>query len=426
MNTSQFTICNHVDPAGCVALLVEHRTVFREYLVSHGYSNSYIRRCEEVVARFSRWMSEMCQHLCDINETLIEEFLHQRVPDYVDPVSGYRRNHSRSPLIHLLATLRATGLIQPRTIDMTPVVVELRRFDGYLLQARGFAKSTRENSIRIVGRFLRERFDDGTIELPTITPEHVRNFLSSQAKIYRTPTSFSMVVSSLRGYFRWRMMQDDDLRALTGALANPANWQQASLPKSLSIEEIEQLLAALGQTDPIGLRADAMVRCALDLGLRIGEIARLSLDDIDWEAGTITLHRTKGRRDDVMPLPATTGKAIVAYLQNGRPKTLHRMVFTSHKAPHERPICRSVVSTAIRHAYARAGLPYTSAHLLRHTMANRLLAAGSSIKDIADILRHRSLNATRIYAKLDSRKLARVALPWPGYSAMNTAGSQTR
>lgn len=255
----------------------------------------------------------MPQHLCDINETLIEEFLHQRVPDYVDPVSGYRRNHSRSPLIHLLATLRATGLIQPRTIDMTPVVVELRRFDGYLLQARGFAKSTRENSIRIVGRFLRERFDDGTIELPTITPEHVRNFLSSQANIYRTPTSFSMVVSSLRGYFRWCMMQDDDLRALTGALANPANWQQASLPKSLSIEEIEQLLAALGQTDPIGLRADAMVRCALDLGLRIGEIARLSLDDIDWETGTITLHRTKGRRDDVMPLPATTGKAIVAY-----------------------------------------------------------------------------------------------------------------
>ncbi|WP_243841957.1 tyrosine-type recombinase/integrase, partial [Providencia rettgeri] len=119
-------------------------------------------------------------------------------------------------------------------------------------------------------------------------------------------------------------MQKDDLYVLIGALANPANWQQASLPKSLSTDEIEQLLNSLGQTDPIGLRADAMVRCALDLGLRIGEIARLSLDDIDWVSGTITLRRTKGRRDDVMPLPVTTGNAIAAYLQNGRPKTLHR------------------------------------------------------------------------------------------------------
>ncbi|EAX7089206.1 hypothetical protein BKE79_24020 [Salmonella enterica] len=109
MNTNQPTLCNHDTPACCVPLLPEHRAVFREYLVYCGYSNSYIRRCEEVVARFSRWMSEMSQHLCDINEILIEEFLHQRVPDYVDPVSGYRRNHSRSPLIHLLATLRATG-----------------------------------------------------------------------------------------------------------------------------------------------------------------------------------------------------------------------------------------------------------------------------------------------------------------------------
>ena len=69
-------------------------------------------------------------------------------------------------------------------------------------------------------------------------------------------------------------------------------------------------------------------------------------------------------------------------------------------------------------AYARAGLPYTRSHLLRHTMANRLLAGGSSLKEVADtrshLLRHRSLNTTLIYAKLDSRNLVAVALPWPG------------
>lgn len=424
MNNNHPTLCNHIDPASGVPLLAEYRVAFREYLVYRGHTNSYIRRCEEVVAQLSRWMSQMRQRVCDINETLIDEFLHQRVPDYVNPASGRRCNHSRSPLVHLLVVLRTAGAILPKAIDMTSVAVELRRYDNYLLQARGFARSTRENSIRIVGRFLRERFDDGAIELPAVTPKHIQGFLTSQANAYRTPTSFSMVVSSLRGYFRWRMMQEDNLHTLIGTLANPANWQQASLPKSLSLEEIEQLLTSLGRTDSIGLRADAMVRCALDLGLRVGEIARLNLDDIDWETGTITLRRTKGRRDDVMPLPATTGNAIAAYLQSGRPKTLHRRVFTSHNAPRERPICRSVVSTAIRQTYARAGLPYTSAHLLRHTIANRLLATGSSIKDIADILRHRSLNATRIYAKLDSRNLARVALPWPGDSGMNTVGGR--
>lgn len=424
MNTDQPTLCNHGDPTGCVPLLIEYRKTFREYLACRGYSNSYIQRCGEVMAQFSRWMSEMRLSLCDVNETLVEEFLHQRVPDYIEPVSGYRRNHSRSPLGHLLNMLRAIELIPPKPIDMLPVAVELRRFDDYLLQARGFARSTRETSIRIVGRFLRDKFNDGAINLSTLTPAHVRDFLASQANVYRTPVSFSLVVSSLRGYFRWRIMQKDDLYVLIGALANPANWQQASLPKSLSTDEIEQLLNSLGQTDPIGLRADAMVRCALDLGLRIGEIARLSLDDIDWVSGTITLRRTKGRRDDVMPLPVTTGNAIAAYLQNGRPKTLHREVFASHKTPRERPISRSVVSIAIRQVYTRAGLQYTSAHLLRHTMANRLLATGASIKDIADILRHRSLNTTRIYAKLDSRNLAHVALPWPGFFDMDTAGGQ--
>ncbi|WP_392435828.1 site-specific integrase (plasmid) [Yersinia sp. HM-2024] len=422
MNTDQPTLCNHGDSADYVPLLIEYRATFREYLTRHGYSNSYIQRCGEVMAKFSRWMSEMRLSLSDVNEALVEEFLHLRVPNYIDPVTGYRRNHSRSPLGHLLNMLRTTELIPPKPMDMTPVAVELRRFDSYLQQARGFAKSTRENSIRIIGRFLRERFDDGAIKLSNVAPEHVRDFLTIQASLYRTPTSFSLVVSSLRGYFRWRIMQEDDLRVLVGALTNPASWSQASLPKSLSINEIEQLLTSLRQTDPIGLRADAMVRCALDLGLRTAEIARLSLDDIDWVTGTITLRRTKGRRDDVMPLPATTGHAIIAYLQNGRPTTSHRMVFASHKTPRERPICRSVVGTAIRQVYARAGLQYTSAHLLRHTMANRLLATGSSIKEIADILRHRSLNSTRIYAKLDSRKLVSVALPWPGSSDINTAG----
>jgi integrase/recombinase XerC len=161
-------------------------------------------------------------------------------------------------------------------------------------------------------------------------------------------------------------------------------------------------------------RADAIVRCALDLGLRSCEIAKLSLDDIDWRAGTITLRRTKSRRQDVLPLPAATGWAIADYLEHERPKTANRAVFVRHIAPRDEPIGPDLVRKAIRQAYARAGLPYTRSHLLRHTMAARLLQGGSSLKEVADVLRHRSLNTTLIYAKLDSRNLRAVALAWPG------------
>lgn len=194
----------------------------------------------------------------------------------------------------------------------------------------------------------------------------------------------------------------------------PANWQLSSLPKSLTSDEVERLVGSLGKPGRSRRRADAIVRCALDLGLRSGEIARISLDDIDWHAGTITLRHTKGRREDVLPLPATTGTAIAAYLERERPQTRSRAVFVSHHTPLGQPIGPDPVRRAIRQAFARAGLPYTRSHLLRHTMANRLLAGGASLKEVADVLRHRSLNTTMIYAKLDSRNLTEVALPWPG------------
>ena len=163
--------------------------------------------------------------------------------------------------------------------------------------------------------------------------------------------------------------------------------------KALSDAEVQRLVDSLGWEGPSARRADAMVRLALDLGLRRGEIARLALEDIDWRAGTIRLRRTKGGREDVLPLPETTGRAIADYLV----------------------IARGLLpADTIRQAYARAGLPYAGAHLLRHTMASRLLVGGSSLKEVADVLRHRSLNATLVYAKIDTRSLSNVALPWPG------------
>ena len=407
------------------SLLTEHRPAYRRYLVDRGYAASYIKHCEAVLARLDLWMTQACRRMGDLNETSIAEFLYQRVPRRRAAMPGGRRpDDHHAPLVRLLDVLRTALAVPPKALDTTPVGEELRRFDHHLSHARGLARSTRENTLRIIGRLLRERFAGDAINFDAVTALHVRGFIAEQAKTHTTPLSLSSVVSSLRGYFRWRSTQGDSLHALVGALSTPANWQQASLPTSLNPAEVEQLVAAMGQAGTSMRRADAMVRCALDLGLRIGEVARLSLDDIDWAAGAVTLRRTKDRREHVMPLPVATGDAIVAYLCSERPKTLHRMVFASHKTPHERCIGSAVVGKTIREAYARAGLPHTRPHLLRHTMASRLLATGSSIKEVADVLRHRSLNATRVYAKLDSRHLIEVALPWPGSVSPNTTGSQ--
>jgi site-specific recombinase XerD len=395
----------------------EHASNYNQYLLARGYVPTYVQECRAAVHHFSTWMVRANRCPADTCETLVAEFreAHRRRARGTNPT--HRQDSVRTALVHLLAALRAAGAIAPKPLDATPVGRELRSFDRYMSEARGLAASTRENTLRIVGRLLRKLFVEGDIEFNAVTPEHVRAFFAEQAKLYTTPASLSTVVASLRGYFRWRATLGDRTHALVGAVSYAANWQLASLPQSLTPGEVEQLIAALGQSGPSMRRADAMVRCALDLGLRIGEVAGLSMDDIDWDAGTITLRRTKGRRADVMPLPVATGDAIAAYLRYERPKTLHRMVFSSHQAPRERCLCTTVVGDTIRDAYARAGLSHTRAHLLRHTMASRLLAGGSSLKEVADVLRHRSLNATLVYAKLDSRHLVEVALPWPGTSA---------
>jgi integrase/recombinase XerC len=272
-------------------------------------------------------------------------------------------------------------------------------------------------ALHIVRLLLLDQFGDRPVVISAIKPEDVRRFVTGQRDLYSTPSSAGTLVSALRGYLRFRATCGDQVHGLIGVVSYPANWQLASLPKALSSAEVERLLGSLGHGGPSARRRDAMVRCALDLGLRSSEIANLGLSDIDWRGGTVTLRRSKSRREDILPLPEATGRAIVDYLRFERPPTINRSVFVRHVAPRDQPIGPDLVRKAIRQAYARAGLPYTRAHLLRHTMASRLLEGGSSLKEVADILRHRSLNTTLIYTKLDSKNLATVALPWPGYTA---------
>ena len=398
--------------------LAPHIDAYMQFLANRDYASNTFSNYLGVVSHFAQWMHSRRLRLQSIDEGLIAQFLDKHLPrcHCSGPVQRDRRTLSAA-LGHLLAVLRARGAIAPAPLSSTPADEELRRYDAYMDHVRGLAPKTREMALRIVGRLLTSRFGGAAIDIAAIEPDQVRDFFAQQAKLYSKPASAGTVIASLRGYFRYRVSQGDAVHGLIGVLSYPANWQLSSLPKTLTAEEVEQLAGALGKPGRSLRRADAIVRCALDLGLRSGEIAHISLDDIDWRAGTITLRHTKGRREDVLPLPATTGAAIAAYLEQERPKTRNRAVFVRHHTPRGEPVGPDLVRKAIRQAFSHAGLPYTRSHLLRHTMANRLLAGGASLKEVADVLRHRSLNTTMIYAKLDSRKLTAVALPWPGSAA---------
>lgn len=398
--------------------LAPHIDEFMLYLANRDYAANTFCNYLGVVSHFAQWMHSRRLRLQSIDEALVAKFIDQRLPrcHCSGPVQRDRRTLSAA-LGHLLAVLRAQGAIAPVMVRSKPVDEELRRYDAYMDHVRGLAPKTRETALRILGRLLTARFGDEAIDIAALEPDQVRDFFAQQAKLYSKPASAGTVIASLRGYFRYRVSLGDAVQGLIGVLSYPANWQLSSLPKTLTPEEVEQLVNSLGKQGRSLRRADAIVRCALDLGLRSGEIAHISLDDIDWRAGTITLRHTKGRRDDVLPLPATTGAAIVAYLEQERPKTRNRAVFVRHQTPRGEPVGPDLVRKAIRQAFAHAGLPYTRSHLLRHSMANRLLAGGASLKEVADVLRHRSLNTTMIYAKLDSRNLAEVALAWPGSAA---------
>jgi integrase len=286
-------------PGGC-ASLDRHILAYRQYLADRGNAAGYARSCEAAVVHLSMWMKCARKNLKDIDEGLVAAFVDEHLPGCHCATSARHPSSVRAALNHLLIVLRAASAIAPSPVDMTEVGEELRRYDQYMEQVRGLAPNTRDGALRIVEALLRLHFGDGTIRFEDIRPERVRRFFAAQAKSYKAPTSLGAVVAALRGYFRWRATLGDRTHALVGALSYPASWQLSSLPKSLEPAEVEQLEAALGQSGPSMLRADAMVRCMLDLGLRSGEVARLSMDDIDWDAGTITLRRTKGparRRD---------------------------------------------------------------------------------------------------------------------------------
>lgn len=308
----------------------------------------------------------------------------------------------------------AAPSMRPSATFAGDLAAELHRFDEHLRDVRGLSTGTRHQRASIVGRLLQRKFADRPIDIARLRPEDVRRFLADQLDVRRTPSNASRLASALRSYFRYRTTCGDQVGGLTAVITNPVHWKLSSLPRALKPDEADRLLQFFMTVRRSPKLGYAIARCALDMGLRAGEIARLMIGDVDWQAGTVTLRGTKSLRQDILPLPMETGQALADYLQYERPRSSNPAIFVRCLGGRDQPITSMAIQKLIKRAGRRIGLINFSAHALRHTLACRLVENGSSLKEVADVLRHRSLETTRIYAKLDTPKLSTVPLPWPG------------
>jgi site-specific recombinase XerD len=178
---------------------------------------------------------------------------------------------------------------------------------------------------------------------------------------------------------------------------------------------VERVLATPDRSTTRGCRHYAILLLLARLGLRAGEIVTLELDDLHWRTGELTLHG-KGQIRQRLPLPADVGEALVAYLRHDRGRCPSQRVFLREKAPFGGLADPSSIGHVVRLAFARAGITPASrgaAHLLRHSLATRMIRHGASLAQIAEVLRHRSVNSSAIYAKVSVEALRSVARPWP-------------
>jgi integrase/recombinase XerD len=227
-----------------------------------------------------------------------------------------------------------------------------------------------------------------------------------------TVRSAERLVNGMRSFLRFALVAGLTTAPLADAVLSVARRSGTGLPRGLMPAEVSALLASCDRHRANGRRDYAILVVLARLGLRAAEVAALQLDDIDWRSGEIVV-RGKGSTEERLPLPPDVGDAIVAYLRRGRPQRPEREVFLRASAP-LRGLAPEGVSEVVRAASERAGLGSFGAHRLRHTAATEMLRAGASLPEVAQVLRHRTIATTAIYAKVDHLALRQLAMPWPG------------
>jgi site-specific recombinase XerD len=384
---------------------------FLEELLGRGYRPGTAAKQLQLMAHLSRWVAAHRLEPGDLREVEIERFVQER------RATGRVQLASARALVPLLGYLRGLGVVPPAGSREAPTLAGalLDRYAEYLRVRRGLAAETVRCYCNTARAFLadRERIA-GDLALGSLDVAAINDYLlrySRRSSVF----SAKAVVTGLRSLLRFLHLQGLIDRDLAVAVPSVANWRLASLVKALDADSVKRLVDSCDRSTAVGRRDFAILMLLSRLGLRIGEVAALQLEHVEWRAGDLVVCG-KGSRQERLPLTVDVGEAITDWLRDGRPGCQSRFLFTRARAPHE-GLHPSSLNDVVHRACKRAGLPEVGAHRLRHTAATEMLRAGSSLREVGQVLRHRSSEVTSIYAKVDRRALVALVQPWPRAAA---------
>lgn len=393
-------------PEGPVASYI---VPFAEWLGDRGYGLVSMRNQVLMAAGFSKWLGYKGIELSDIGGDRPGRYLLDRAQR---PKLG-----DTAALRHLLAFLRSQNAIAEEIeADHNPSPVEqhVQAYERYLQDARALSRQTIINYRPVVRDFLNFRFSDGEVSLAQLRAVDVTDFV--QKAISRLNMRRAKIITTaLRSFLSYARYRGDITSDLAAAVPIVANWSLSSIPRAIGRDEVTRLLVSIDRDTRVGCRDYAMILALARLGLRSSEVVSLELDDIDWVAGQIRVRGKNGQRND-LPLPADVGEAIAGYLRKARPRDANRRVFLRDKAPIRGFKGPSGFGSVIRRSLRRAGIesPTKGTHQFRHGLASEMLRGGASLGEIGEVLGHRHVQTTAIYAKVDLDALRTLALPWPG------------
>jgi site-specific recombinase XerD len=376
-----------------------------ERLAELGYSPYTTTRHLARVARLSAFLEERGLGADQVTPVVLEQFC-LSLPRRAKPITP-------KTFVWLTGFLSDAGM-EPALVLKPPrsrAEVLVERYRRFMLDERALEPGTVTNYVRPVRVFLEEHADR---PLEEIEPGDVSRFMTCQCR-QSSPRGLERMTTSLRSFFRFALMEGLIIAPLDQAVPSAARWSVACLPRGLTPAEVAALLASCDRATPIGRRDYAVLVLLVRLGLRTAEAAALKLEDIDWRAGEIVV-RGKGHSEERLPLPADVGSALAAYLRHDRPRRPEREVFLRASAP-LRGLAPQGLSEIVRAASERAGLGSFGAHRLRHTAGTQMLRGGASLTEVAQVLRHRRVATTAMYAKVDHLALRALARPWPGTGA---------
>jgi integrase/recombinase XerD len=386
--------------------------VYAAELEALDHTRLTVANCTDPARHFAAWLRQADIALVDVNREVVKRFA-----QHVCRCGGGRRCEQLSRRYvrrarRFIAFLVDRGLIAPLAMPVSDMVdPHVADYQQWLKRHRGICESTSKRHGQMVMRLLTVLGHDPLI----FDAGLIRRAILAEAQ-QCSPSYVKTMTTALRGYLRFLAAAGICPPGLERAVPLVPQWRLSSLPRYLSAADVDRLIASCDLGTVHGMRDRAILLLFARLGLRAGDVRKMQLDDIDWAAGTV-LVSGKGRREVRLPLPQEVGDALLAYIDRARPVVEERRLFLRSCAPYRPFTSPSTISCVVSLALRRAGIenpPSRGANLLRHSAATAMLRGGATLQSVGAVLRHRSLDTTAHYAKVDLPMLQQIAQPWPG------------